>query len=197
MYHSAQSPYVVKDIHKHGESDGRYILSFFESAGAVSPVFKRRAEELFSEYGVADVEAGEYYPTDSVVEAFQTVVDEIGSETMLQGGKQMGQAVPFPEDVTGPHEALQFMDVAHADANRPSADAPDWVERPGGGYTYERLGDQAARFGITDDFAFPQELGRGGAVGAVQQFLDRPQQVSVEEVSARDGESVAWELNWG
>lgn len=188
---------MAKDIHEHGKSQGRYLLSFFQSAGEVSPVFERKAKQLFDDHGLDDVQADAYYPMDSVVDAFQSVVDEIGSETMRQGGKEMGRAVPFPEPVTGPHEALQFMDTAHVEANCPRDDAPDRIERPGGGYTYERLGDQTARFGITEDFAFPAELGRGGAVGAIQQFTDGPQPVSVEQVSARGGETTAWELSWG
>jgi hypothetical protein len=187
---------VPQEIHEHGKSHGRYIVSFYQSAGKVSPVFERKAKELFAEHGLENVEAEEFYPTNKVVAAFQSVVDEIGEDTMTEGGKEMGQAVPFPENVSDPHDALQFMDKAHADANVPRDDAPDWVERPGGGYTYRRIDNSAARFGVTDDFAYPAVLGKGGAVGAIQQFLSGSQRVSVEQVDSEDGEEVAWEFDW-
>lgn len=187
---------MEREIHQHGESAGLYLLSFFESAGEVSPVFEKKARELFDEHGLSDIQPNEHYPTDKVVSAFQNVVDEIGSETMFQGGKQMGSDVPFPEEVTGPHQALQFMDAAHLEANRPRADAPDRVERPGGGYTYEQLGPNSARFGITEDFAFPAELGKGGAIGAIKNFVGDTTRVNATEVDAADNEKLAWEISW-
>lgn len=186
---------MANEIHHHAEAHGLYLLSFFESAGTVSPVFERKARSLFADHGLDDIQQEEYYPTNKSVDAFQAVVDEIGEDTMRQGGKQMGQDIPFPDDVTTPHDALAMMDALHQEANQPLPDAPDWVERPGGGYTHERVDTTTARAGVTENFAYPASLGKGATIGAAERFTDA-RRISTEDVDPEGDEKAAWKLEW-
>lgn len=178
----------------HHEGQGLYILSFFESAGEVSPVFEKKARELFAEYGLEDVEPDEFYPGGRISDAFFDVVDSVGEMTMRQGGEQMGRDVPWPPGVDEPHEGLATIDAVHQEAARASKDAPASIQRPAGGYTHERLGPSSAHVGITENYPYPQIMAEGVFVGIVEGLGVRS--ATISETTPQGDEIAAWEISW-
>jgi hypothetical protein len=185
---------MADDIHQYTQGQGLYLLSFFESAGEVSPVFEKKARELFSEYGLEDVEPEEFYPGDKISDAFFDVVNDVGDKTMQKGGKQMGLDVPWPEGVDDPHAGLQTIDAVHQEAARTTDDAPADLERPAGGYTYEQTGDTSAHVGITENYPYPSVMAEGVFLGIVNGL--GASSATITDDTPKGDEKSAWEISW-
>lgn len=185
---------MADDIHQYTQGQGLYLLSFFESAGEVSPVFEKKARELFSEYGLEDVEPEEFYPGHKISDAFFDVVEDVGDKTMKKGGEQMGRDVPWPPGTEGPHAGLQTIDAIHQEAARATEDAPDDLERPAGGYTYEKIDDTAAHVGVTPNYPYPPVMAEGVFVGIVEGLGADSAQIS--DAAPQGEEKHGWEISW-
>jgi hypothetical protein len=188
---------IERNWHPKATGRGMYVLSFFESAGEVSPVFERKAREMFEEQGLTDIDPEEYYPIDDIAPAFYSVVDDIGDKTMRQGGRQMGRDVPWPDGVEEPHDGLQTIDAIHQEASpaRENGRTLD-VDRPAGGYTYERRDDAAARVGITERYPYPPVMAEGVFLGIVDGLHDGVVSVEAEPTDPTHDERRAWTLSW-
>lgn len=181
-----------RNWHANAHGQGMYVLSFFDSAGEVSPVFERKARDIFADYGLEDVDPDEYYHYDKIAPAFEAVVENAGEKTMRQGGKQMGLDIPWPDDVTSIHDALASLDDIHKVATK----APDErASAPAGGYTYEKLGPREARVGVTERYPNPEALVLGVYEGIVQTFSDEGV-ATFDDAAPRSGERSAWTLSW-
>lgn len=185
---------MAKDIHQHTEGQGLYVLSFFDSAGEVSPVFEKKARELFSEYNLEDVQPNEFYSGAKISDAFFDVVNEVGEKTMRQGGVQMGKDVPWPDGVDTPHEGLTTINAVHQEAARSTGTEPGNIEYPAGQYTYEQTGPSAARVGITENYPYPEVMAEGVFVGIVDGLGGSSP--DIESADARDNEISAWSIEW-
>lgn len=185
---------MANDIHQYTEGRGLYLISFFESAGAVSAVFEKKARELFEEYGLENVEPDEFYPGDDISDAFADVVEDVGARTMRQGGEQMGADVPFPPEVDSPQAGLQTIDAVHQEAARATDDAPADLERPAGRYTCEVTGETSVHVGITENYPFPEIMAEGVFVGIVEDLGGTSARIS--EDTPRGEEKTAWEISW-
>jgi len=183
-----------RNWHENAHGKGMYVLSFFESAGEVSPVFERKARDIFEDYGLADIDAEEYYHYDRVAPAFEAVVENAGEKTMREGGKQMGIDIPWPDAVDSIHDALGTLDDIHQQATA----APDEpVSRPAGGYTYEKTGERSARVGVTERYPNPNPnpMVRGVYAGIVTSFAGDGY-AELESVTPNADERDAWRLTW-
>ncbi len=175
------------------EGQGLYLLSFIQSAGEVSPVFERKAKNLLEEHGLKNVEEEGYYDMDDILTAFDDVVDEVGENTMRQGGEQMGVDAPLPPEVDSPHAALEFADVIYKEAHRfaESVGEDDTLA-----YTYEKRGSQSAHVGITDTYPYPEVMGEGAFPGFVKNVLGENTRVQMTETDPNANERRAWTLEW-
>jgi hypothetical protein len=181
-----------RNWHPNAHGQGMYVLSFFDSAGEVSPVFERKARDIFDDYGLEDVEPDKLYSYDKIAPAFEAVVENAGEKTMFSGGKQMGIDIPWPDDVADVHDALAALDAIHQQATG----APDEpVDRPAGGYTYERVGPREARVGVTERYPNPESMVRGVYTGIVDSFSDDAY-VELTETTPNSDERAAWTLSW-
>lgn len=182
-----------RNWHENAHGQGMYVLSFFESAGDVSPVFERKARDIFADYGLEDIDPEQHYHYDKIAPAFHAVVENAGEKTMRQGGKQMGLDIPWPDGVDDVHDALAALDDIHTQATS----APDGagVTRPAGGYTYEREGDRSARVGITTRYPNPEPMVLGVYTG-IADSMAADAFPEFERVDAEDGERAAWLLSW-
>jgi hypothetical protein len=176
------------------EITGRYVNSMVESTGKVSPVFRRKMEELLEEYGISDPDPEAWYNAASFAEAVDRVADEIGNKTVSEAGKQMGEDVPKPPDVESPHDVLEQMHDQHYKSYRN-------VERGSiGGYTYERIDDTTVRLGVTEGFPYPMGIARGATIGIAADITGNT--VSTESVPTKptgpdkSPEMEAYELSW-
>lgn len=176
------------------EITGRYVNSMVESTGKVSPVFKRKMEELLEEYGIDDPDPEAWYSAESFAEAVERVADEIGDKTVSEAGKQMGRDVPKPPEVESPHDVLGQMHDQHYQSYRN-------VERGSiGGYTYERIDDTTVRLGVTEGFPYPTGIALGAPIGITEDITGNS--VSTEDVTTeptdpeKSPEREAYELSW-
>jgi len=167
---------------------GRYPLATVESAGEVSPVFERKARELFNEH-LGELDAEQWYRTDDVVAAYESLGDEVGESTMRQGGKESAKAVEWPPEVDTVRGGLDALAEMHKEAFRNSSD-----EFPAGKYTFEPLGDRHAHVGISGGYPFTAPHAEGVFVGVVQDLSDA--RASIEETTPKADEQKAFELSW-
>lgn len=167
---------------------GRYPLATVQSAGEVSPVFERKARELFSDH-LGELDAETWYTTDDVVAAYQSLGEEVGEATMREGGKESAKAVEWPPEVSTPMEGLGALAAMHKEAFRNSG-----REFPAGKYTFESLGDSRAHVGVTEDYPFTVPHAEGVFVGVVQDLSDaRP---SIQSADPEPDEQAAFEISW-
>lgn len=171
------------------EVQGRYPLATVESAGEVSPVFERKARELFSEH-LDELDAEQWYSTGDVVAAYHDLRDEVGEATMRQGGIEAGQAIPWPDEITSPMDAFGALTEMHQDAFRNSSQ-----EFPAGRYTFEPSGDREARVGISKAYPFTEPHAEGVFVG-ITKSLGGGSAPSVEAVDPVDEEAAAFVVSW-
>lgn len=180
------------------EVTGRYVVSMVESAGEVSPVFKKKMNELLSTHGIDNPEPDEWYDANAFAEAVSQATEQIGTQTVVQAGEEMGRDVPKPEGITSPHDVLAEVDESQQAAYRNSSEP-----RPAGSYTYERLGERAARSAVTEKFAYPDEICEGSLRGITKDIVDRAADVTMEEVEPQPTdhpekapERIAYRIEW-
>lgn len=181
-------------VHRHARGHGLYLLSLFESAGAVSPIFESEVRELFAEHGLEDVTPEETYPVERIAAAFEAVVEEMGETPMRKGGRHMGRDVPWPAGVETPHDGLATIDGVHQDASSLSPDSPSEIARPCGEYTYQRVDERTARVGITGRYPYPTVMAEGVFLGIVDDLGGVDPRTS--QVPPRGREIAAWEITW-
>jgi hypothetical protein len=188
---------IEQNWHRHAHGQGLYVLSFYESAGKVSPIFERRAREIFEEHGLDDIQEDEFYHYDRVAPAFYDVVDNIGQKTMREGGRQMGRDVPWPDGVETVHDGLQTIDAIHQQASPAIHNGNETdVDRPAGGYTYDRRGQTAAHVGITKQYPNPPIMAEGVFLGIVDSLSADGTSVTIDSTETNRDERRAWELSW-
>jgi hypothetical protein len=188
---------IERTWHENAHGQGLYVLSFFESAGKVSKVFERKARQLFEEHGIADVEPETYYHYDELAPAFYGVVDEIGPKSMMEGGRQMGRDIPWPDGIETIHEGLATLDDIHQEASPAIVDGEVVdVDHPAGGYTYERLDDRSARVGIRERYPSPPVMAEGVFLGIADDLQPSEATGDIEATDAARTERKAWTLTW-
>jgi hypothetical protein len=170
------------------EVEGRYPLATVESAGEVSPVFERKANELFTEH-LGELDGDRWYLTQDVVNAYEELVNEVGEATMRQGGKESAKAVPWPPEVETPMDGFAALTEMHQEAYRASD-----MEYPAGRYTFESTGNNSAHVGISTDYPLPVSNAEGVFVGVVQSLSNS--QPKIEETQPKDHERAAFEIEW-
>jgi hypothetical protein len=168
---------------------GRYPLATVRSAGQVSPVFEKKARELFNEY-LDDLDDERWYETGRVVEAYQSLSDAVGESTMRQGGKESAKAVEWPPEVTEPMDGLGALAQMHKEAFRNSD-----REFPAGRYTFESLGERRAHVGVTEDYPFTVPHAEGVFIGVVQDLTNAGNPTTAER-TPKSEEQAAFEIEW-
>lgn len=172
------------------ESIGKYMLSFIESAGEVSPVFERKVKGIFEDH-LGDIRADEWYSVEAVDAAFDTVNEEIGSKTMEEGGREAFSAVVFPDSVETVDEAIEHLQETHRDSYRGSSQL-----NPGGNYTFEREGDRTARVGMTVGIPTGPGFVKGVFDQLIRDFGPADASPRFETIDTRDHEKAAWGVTW-
>jgi len=172
------------------ECIGKYPLAFVESAGNVSPVFERKLRDIMADHGLQDVDEDEWVSLQAVVDTYEETHDEAGPSTMRQAGIENGRVIEWPPEVTTPQDGLAALDDIHQAAFRGGTD------HPAGRYTYEKVDATTAKVGLSDDYAFPKEIGEGAVKGVVESLADESVVVDVQEDDAAAGEKAAFVVSW-
>lgn len=176
---------------------GRYVTGMVQSVGEISPVFEQKLRDVVAEYGIENPTPEGWYSAEAFVNAVNDVAEDIGTRTVTEAGKTMGQQVPTPPDAESPHDALAAVDQSLQEAHRGGES-----DRPVGSFTYERIDSSVARVGVTEPYPYPEGISRGSLSGVVQQMAPDPSKVFAEEVETaptsreKAPEEVAYRIRW-
>lgn len=182
---------MMSEQYGEAEVHGRYVASFIESAGEVSPVFERKVREIFDNHISGEITYDEWYPISDVSDAFHRVLREVGESTMREGGAASARQVPWPEEVTAVSDGLQRLDQMHQDSSR-GGTSPE----PAGSYTIDIRGDRSARVAVTEDWPYTAPEAEGVLKGVVDSLGDERAVPTINETDTRSGELAAWDLSW-
>lgn len=171
------------------ECEGRYPIATIKSAGEVSPVFERKARKLFEEH-LGELSENQWYRTEDVVNAYHSLVNQVGDKSMREGGKESAKAVQWPENVDSPMDGLAALAEMHKQAYRNSDQ-----EYPAGRYTFEKINQTTAHVGITEDYPLPSSNAKGVFIGVVQSLSGTTPNVA--EITPKDNERKGFEIKWG
>jgi hypothetical protein len=170
------------------EADGEYIAAFAAQAGEVSPVFEKKVRNVF-EQEIGGAEPDEWYAVADIVRAFEKIEDKAGERTLEQGGIATGKALPWPEGVDSVADGLATVNDLHLAAYR-NSDA----DVPAGQFTFESVGDESARVGVTEGYPYPDAYARGALKGAVSDLTGSSPDVT--ETDTHGDERTAWRVEW-
>jgi hypothetical protein len=128
-----------------------------------------------------------WHPQTKWLECFGAIYREVGPNTTLEIGRQLGRLYPIPPHVTSIHEALQWLDVgyhlAHRKHGAPMFDLQTRHMTEGiGHYGYKREGERRIRSRC--DTPYPCELDLGIITGLTLR-LDPTARVRHEESGCR------------
>jgi hypothetical protein len=172
------------------EATGKYMVAFVESAGKVSPVFERKVREIF-EQNMGELNAESWYENADVEAAFDEIIEEVGENTMRQGGIESGKAIDWPDGVETVMDGLQIWNDFHEAAYRNSD-----KDFPAGKYTVEDIGDNSARIGITNGYNLSAAFAKGCSKGIAKDLGPRNPSISIEDTDPNPSEQAAWILSW-
>lgn len=168
---------------------GKYLLAFVESTGEVSPVFQRKTQNLFEEK-IGELDPDEWYNTEIVTSVYEDIRDDVGPNTMRQGGEAVGDAVPYPGELSI-EEAIDRLNEEHKQSFRDSS-----MERPAGKYLVKNQNDRSARMGVDNDYAFPKSLVNGVFTAFIKEHGPSDANPEFDEVEPNGDELFAWEVTW-
>lgn len=141
------------------EESGRTILSVLDGLGEVSSVFEKQGKRVLAENGIEDPQPDEWYPVRTWLDAFETISEEIGAQTVRTLGQQIPKAAEWPSDIDSATEGLAAVDDAYQMSHR-GGDI--------GHYDFEPLGEAEGR--MVCENPYPCEFDRGLLEATVAEF---------------------------
>ncbi len=159
------------------EVNGATILAFVNGMG----VFKKKAIEILSSYGINDIQPDEWYPAQSYLNAFKVISEKLGDKVVRQMGKNIPKSAKWPSGIKDIESALASIDIAyhinHRKNGKPLFD-PDTgkIEEGIGHYRFEKIDDHSAK--IICDSPYPCDFDMGIIEAVANKF--RPQGKTVK-----------------
>lgn len=172
------------------EVTGKYLIAFVEAAGEVSSVFEEKTREIFEEHTDGELESDGWYKADNIVEAYDDLLNNVGKQTMKQGGLAAAETLPFSEDISL-EEAFDKLSEEHKSAYRNSD-----MEEPAGNYVGEVEGPNSARVAITDAYPYTAPFAKGVFEGVIERWGGDDPRPHFEEIDGRKDENAAWKVDW-
>ncbi|MDA8016149.1 MAG: hypothetical protein MPN21_01775 [Thermoanaerobaculia bacterium] len=167
------------------EVSGRVVLALVHVMGA----FRHLALDILRESGIENPEEDRWYPLRSFLDAFDTIVERIGPNTLSAIGRQIVAQAPFPAEIDHPKAALSGLDEAYR------------AEHRGGEVGHYHFEVKGPRQGLmTSTTPYPDSFDRGLIRALVEKFepqgvIDVRLQKSTEPANARSHGhtySVSW-----
>lgn len=168
---------------------GANLVAFLESAGEVSPVFRKKAEETFKKYGITDPDEGDWYDNDDFTEAMHDVVDKAGPKTVQQAGREM---VRFNDEILQQDEIGEGLAIF---AEQHKATHKNFSVETAGLVECTRTSETTYRIAGTGGYKYPESLLRGAAKESLLQ-TGNMSQVRIEDAEPEGDEVIAFELTW-
>jgi hypothetical protein len=171
------------------EVNGQTVRSMLAGAGELSSVFEKRMEETLAENGIENARDDEWYSQQAYLDAFESVVDSIGSQTVKNIGKKIPENADWPPGIESATDGLSSVD-----------DAYQMNHRGGeiGHYDFEKTG--ASEGVMTCRNPYPCDFDQGLVAGVAEKFSPDGAFVEVDEESetCRDdgGDECVYRVSW-
>lgn len=169
---------------------GKYVAAFVQSAGEVSAVFEKKAQETLASHGIEDPDPEAFYDDAEFGAALAEIEEKAGERTVRQAGQKM---VAVNEPIVSQSSAvagLETMAEQHAGIHR------DYSVTEAGGYEIVSTGDDTCRVDVLGDYPFPLSLPHGAIEGTVRATEGDANRVSVDQVDAPDDVFARFEVSW-
>ena len=121
---------VFRSYAKGVQVNGESIMAVIEGMGT----FRYRAHAILSKHHIDSPKPGEWYDLQSYLDAFKTITDEIGPNTLRMIGRKIPETAVLPPGLDTIEKALTMMDQAYH-MNYRGGEI--------GHYAFERSGDKA------------------------------------------------------
>lgn len=147
----------------------------------VPSAFESRAEGILADHGIETVSESEWYPLQSYLDAYQTIVEDIGEVTVKQIGRKTPEMAEWPPGVKTPFDALASINDAYGLNHRGDV----------GSYETTRKGPASAQ--VTSRTPYPCAYELALVEATADQFADGP--ASARTVEA-DGARCVFDVEW-
>jgi hypothetical protein len=149
-----------------------------------------RALKLLAEHGISPLERTRWYPINSVLNLYQTILKEIGPGTMRAVGRKLPEHAHFPADINSVESALRSVDTAYRMNHRGSGNI--------GGYHFMSTGPRSVRMHC--DSPYPCLLDEGLLEALSERFRPPEAWVRIEHASAtcrqRGDSACTYTISW-
>jgi hypothetical protein len=115
---------------------------------------------ILAENGINPLLPDQWYPQQSVLDSFKTVLEKIGPSTTRGIGQKIPEKAPFPPDINSIETALRSIDVAYRMNHR-------GAQRMGT-YRFESTGPRQGR--MVCENPYPCDMDHGLVEGMVERF---------------------------
>lgn len=170
-------------VAKEAEVNGRTVRSVVEGVGQFSSAYKQRTLDILESHGLPEPEAGEWYPWQAYVDAFEELAETIGPKTVSMIGSKIPELVEWPPTIETVEDAMAAVDEQYK-ANHRGGDV--------GYYDFEVTGDGEGVMKCKNPY--PSALDEGLLKAIAKKFSDESAFVRVEQVS--DGEVAEFNISW-
>lgn len=150
--------------------------------------------------GKPKLELDGWYPQQSWLDCFAAIYREVGANTTMEMGRQLGMNYPVPDNIKDPHAAMKWLDpgyhLAHRKKGRPMFNPVlgDMAEGIGH-YGYRRDGERDIR--STCDNPYPCDFDLGLLTGMMQRFAARARVTHAEGKCRKSGaDSCTYHISW-
>jgi len=172
------------------EGDGQYVVAFIESAGDVSTVFERKVRTIFEKH-LSSIDAEQWYRVEDLAAAFDEIDNEVGEQTLEQGGIEATKTAPYPEEIRSIEGAFETL----SEEIHPAAYRNGTGTDPAGNYTSD-VSERSARVGILEGYPYPPAFAKGVMKQIPRRFGRGDASPTMERVDPHPRETHAWQMEW-
>ena len=140
------------------EVNGETVLSVVEGMGA----FKEVGRKILAEHGLQNAQAGQWYPQQAWLDAFQAIATKVGAGTLTAIGKTIPENAKWPPQVDTLEKALASIDVAYH-MNHRGGDI--------GSYKFESTGPKSGKMICRNPY--PSEFDQGIISATARKFAPK------------------------
>lgn len=156
---------IVKDAEVNGET----VLSVVSGM----EIFKQEALKILSDNGIKDPKPGQWYPQQSWLNAFRSISNSVGRNTLFLIGKKIPESAQWPPFVNSIETALASIDIAYHMNHRIKGtvlfDPKSGKMTEGiGHYNFSKVGERNVK--MICDNPYPCDFDRGIIEAAAKKF---------------------------
>lgn len=134
---------------------GKYVGAFIESAGEVSSVFKRKANEILESNGISEVDPESWYSVDKFIDAMNEIEAEVGEKTSEKAGRKMIEIVDEISGLESMEKAIQIGKEPHRQSYQ------NFSVEEVGGIRHERLDNGNLKVAYYGGWEYPKAFTNG------------------------------------